>query len=161
MLKTDRRLQCKLAVAAFVVLLPGSVPAQTEATNGHPPTKTAVLSSSRPTDSLAETVYEIRGRNQQDQPAVAGAFTAPAPLNRGYPEYPESMRRKKQDGQVEVEGIVAQNGKFIDLKAINTSDPAFIENAIKAAARYVFQPATLDGKPVACLLRIEMTFTIH
>jgi TonB family protein len=161
MVKRDGKLELKLAVAACVVLLPVAVPAQTETTIGHPPTKTAVLSSSRPTDSHGETVYEIRGRRRQDQPIVAGTFTAPVPLNRSFPEYPEGMRRKKQDGQVEVEGIVAQDGQFIDLKATNTSDPAFNENAIKAAARYMFQPATLDGKPVACLLRIEMTFTIH
>lgn len=159
--KTDRRFQCKLAVAACVVLLPVAAPAQTEATNGRPPTKTAVLSSSRPTDSLGETVYEIRGRGQQDQPAVAGTFTIPVPLNRGFPDYPESMRRTKENGEVVVEGVVAQDGRFIDLKATNTSDPAFNENAIKAAAKHVFKPATLDGRPVACLLRIEMTFTIH
>jgi TonB family protein len=151
----------KLATAVSVVLLPAAVPAQTQAPDFVRPAKSAVLSSSRPTDSLGEPVYEIRGRLQQDQPPVAGTFTIPVALNRSYPEYPESMRRKKQDGEVQVEGVVSQEGQFIDLKVANTSDPAFNRNAIKAAEKYAFQPATLDGKPIACLLRIEMTFTIH
>jgi TonB family protein len=108
-------------------------------------------------------VYEGRRRDEQDQPAVAGTFTSPVVVRRtdAFPDYPESMRRKKQDGEVEVEGVVAQDGRFIDLKVFRTSDPGFNENALKAAAKYEFQPATLDGKPVACLLRVEMTFMIH
>jgi TonB family protein len=122
----------------------------------------AVLSASRPADSRGETVYEVRKQGDEDQLAVAGAFTPPVPLKRNiFPEYPESMRRAKQDGAVVVEGIVAQDGRFIDLKVFKTSDPAFNRNAMKAAAEYAFQSATLDGKPVACLLRVQMTFNIY
>ena len=120
-----------------------------------------VLSASHPTDSLGETVYEIRRPAQQDQPAVTGVFVAPVPVKRSWPEYPESMRRGKQDGWVVVEGVVSQQGRFIDVNIAKASDPGFNENAIKAAERYSFDPATLDGKPVACLLRIQITFTIH
>jgi len=125
--------------------------------------KVAILSSSRPTDSRGETVYEVGNEGDQNQSALAGAFVLPIPLKQGaaIPEYPESMRRTKEDGAVVVEGVVAQNGHFIDLKIFRTSNPEFNKNALKAAAKEEFQPATLDGKPIACLLRVQMTFTIH
>lgn len=125
--------------------------------------KVAILSSSRPTDSRGETVYEVGKEGEQNPSAVAGAFIPAIPLKPGaaIPDYPESMRRTKENGAVVVEGVVAQNGRFIDLKVFRTSDPEFNKNALKAAAKEEFQSATLDGKPIACLLRVEMTFTIH
>lgn len=126
--------------------------------------KVAILSSSRPTDSLGETVYEFRNPGEQNnEPPVAGAFVPPAPLKQsvGPPEYPESMRKKKENGAVVVEGVVAQDGRFIDVKVFSTTDAAFDKNAVKAATQYQFQPATLDGKPIACLIRVRMTFAIH
>jgi len=149
-----------VTVALAGMLLPCTAQSAASSSN-QPDSKKATLSTSRPTDSLGEPVYEFNGPLQQDHSAAPGAFTTPVPLNRSYPEYPESMRRNKEPGEVVVEGVVSQEGHFIDLKAVRSSDPAFNDNAIEAAARYVFRPATLDGKPVACLLRVKMTFSIH
>lgn len=161
MAKTRGALQWKLAiVCVFLSTVAASARAQE---SNRPRRTTAMLSAARPTDSRGETVYELRGRGEPEQPSVAGTFTPPVVLRQheAFPDYPESMRRKKQDGSVVIEGVVAQDGRFIDLKVFRTSDSGFNENALKAAAKYVFQPAALDGKPVACLLRIEMTFHIR
>lgn len=149
----------KIIAAAIVLLWAADAVAQRHTPRYRPARQVpAILSTSRPTDSLGETVYEMPKPNQSDVPPLAGVFMTPVVLQTVDPRYPESMRKAHKDGEVVVEGVVSKDGRFIDINSVSASDPGFVKSAVDAASGYIFQPATLDGKPVACLLRVEVTW---
>ena len=107
-----------------------------------------IVSISHPHDSRGEIVYENQGAEQKDQPVVTGTFIQPLPIELPQPKYPKSHKKN----EITVEGVIAQNGEFIDAKVVKGVDPEFSQSALDAVARYRFKPATLDGKPVAIYL---------
>jgi TonB family protein len=71
---------------------------------------------------------------------------------------PMIVKNKPGSETIAVEGVVAQNGEFIDAKVVEGTDPDFSQSALDAVAHYKFKPATLDGKPVAAFVRMEVAF---
>ena len=81
------------------------------------------------------------------------ALSLPAPV------YPETARRMRISGKIEVEVIVDENGKVISARAI--SGPAMLRDvAVDAAVRARFTPTKLSGQPVKISGRIDYNFTL-
>jgi TonB family protein len=79
------------------------------------------------------------------------AVTLPAPL------YPDTARRMRTSGVVEVEVVIDENGKVISAKAI--SGPSiFRDNAVQAAMRAKFTPSKLSGQAVKVTGKIVYNF---
>lgn len=123
--------------------------------------RSLILSPTHPQDSRAEAVYEIPGESQKDLPIVPGAVVQAVPLKIPIPKYPKSLKRTKSDAVVKVTGVVAQNGDFIDPILPTSIEPDVRTAIVKALAKYRFRPATLDGKPIAELIVIEIQFRIR
>jgi TonB family protein len=153
------RSSAKLAVA-ILSLLPGlpAVVAQTVQTSVS--TKPPIVSPTHPTDSRGETVYESQGDDQKDRPIVPGIFTNPSAIKTPLPKYPKSLKKGRAPADVTVEGIAAADGDFIDAKVVDSTEPAASQSALDAVARYKFHPATLDGKPVAVLIKAVVHFRV-
>jgi TonB family protein len=81
------------------------------------------------------------------------AVSLPAPI------YPETARRMRLAGKVEIEVIVDENGRVISARAI--AGPVLLrEVAVEAAMRARFSPTKLSGQPVKISGRIEYNFMI-
>jgi len=79
------------------------------------------------------------------------AVVLPSPL------YPETARRMRTSGIIEVEVVIDENGKVISAKAV--SGPAiFRDNAVQAALRAKFTPSKLSGQPVKVTGKIIYNF---
>src|SRR5207237_10723888 len=75
------------------------------------------------------------------------------------PTYPETARRMRVSGIVEVDVIVDENGKVISAQAL--SGPSALRDvAIQAALRGRFTPTKLSGQPVKISGRINYNFTL-
>jgi TonB family protein len=85
----------------------------------------------------------------------------PKPLKEVPPQYtPDAMRAKIQ-GSVVVQVVILESGLVGDVKVVKSLDPNGLDQeAIKAAKRWLFQPATKDGKPVAVYAQLELNFRI-
>jgi len=118
----------------------------------------AIISPAVPTDSRGETVYEVQGEHEQDLPVIAGVLLRPFPVKVLKPKYPKSLKGSHSSADVVVEGIVTPSGEFIDAKIIGESDSEASANALAAVSRYKFNPARLDGKPVAFRTRVIVSF---
>ena len=105
-----------------------------------------VVSPSRPIDSRGETVYEVQGPSQENQPVVPGIFVLPSSINIVPPAYPASL--KLAHFTATVEGVIAANGDFIDGIVLGNVQPDVSTNALQALARSRFKPGTLNGKPI-------------
>jgi protein TonB len=88
---------------------------------------------------------------------------APTRLREERPAYtPEAMRAKIQ-GTVELEALIAADGKVAEVRVTRSLDRVFglDEEARKAVLKTRFLPCKKEGKPVACLVTFELQFTLR
>jgi len=89
--------------------------------------------------------------------------TWPVPLAQPRPNYTADAMRAHLQGSVLLECVVGRDGLVNDVEVIRTLDTVFglDEEAIKAAKRWRFRPATLMGVPVPVAITIELTFMLR
>jgi hypothetical protein len=123
--------------------------------------KPVVISPTRPKDSRGETVYDEQDAGQPNATVVPGVMTLPELIKGAKPKIPMSSRVHHRKLNIVVEGVVAENGDLIDAVLVKEdADSALAQNALDAFSHYKFNPATLDGKPAAVLLRTEFNYNI-
>jgi bla regulator protein BlaR1 len=89
-----------------------------------------------------------------------GRIVAPKLLREVKPQYTPRAMEEKIQGEVLLECVVKADGTVGDTKIVKSLDPDLDKEAMKAAAQWVFEPGTRDGKPVNVLVTIAMAFTL-
>ena len=71
--------------------------------------------------------------------------------------------RAKIQGAVVMQAVVDKEGKPTEIKIVKSLDKqhGLDDKAIEALGAWRFKPAMKDGKPVAALVTVEMTFTLR
>jgi TonB family protein len=89
--------------------------------------------------------------------------TPPQPTFIPKPQYTADAMRARIQGTVWVECIVQTNGVCSDTHVVRSLDQTFglDQEAIKAARLFRFRPGMRLGEPVAVLVTIELSFTLH
>jgi TonB family protein len=77
------------------------------------------------------------------------------------PQYTDSARRKKINGQVILAVALNAQGTIDDVKVVRSLDKGLDQAAIDAVKQWKFSPAIKDGKPVAAQLEVEIQFRIY
>ena len=90
----------------------------------------------------------------------ARGVTTPRLLKEVKPQYSARAMQEKVEGEVVMECVVKADGTVGDKKVVKSLDPDLDQAALDAAARWVFEPGTRDGKPVNVLVTITMAFTL-
>lgn len=129
--------------------------------SGTPSDHPIIVSPSVPKDSRGETVYEERGKSQDNEPVVPGVLIRPVPLKTPKVRYPKALKKEHKEGAVTLLGVVTENGELIDVRVEKTDDPLFSTSAVEAAQGYTFRPAQLKGKPVAMLIKFIIDFRLY
>jgi protein TonB len=101
-------------------------------------------------DKNSDTVYEL-----------GDGVTPPKGVYMPNPQYAERARKKKVNGDVTLAMIVTAEGKVRDLKVTRSRDIDLDKQALAAVSTWRFEPATIDGKPVAVHLNTEVTFRLY
>ena len=88
---------------------------------------------------------------------------SPEVLHEEKPQYTSGAMRAKVQGIVEVEAVVMTDGTVGQVQIVRSLDDRFglDDKAIEAVKRWRFRPGTRQGKPVAVLVNIELTFTLR
>lgn len=90
-------------------------------------------------------------------PAVTARSTAPRLISGGNPAYPAALRSARIGGTVAVTLTVDSSGRVRNVQA--TSGPQQLRAAAEAAVlRWRYDPATLNGAPVASDTRVSFSF---
>jgi TonB family protein len=97
----------------------------------------------------------------QDIHQVGGAVLPPKVIHAPMPKYTNAARRARLEGHCIVELVVDAEGRPQDIHVKKTLDEGLDKNAIKAVKKYRFTPATMNEKPVAVLLDIDVHFLIY
>ena len=91
---------------------------------------------------------------------ISGGILNGRALSLPMPTYPETARRTRASGLVEVEVVIDVNGKVISAKAVR--GPALLSQAAESAARLArFTPTLLSGQPVRVVGLINYNFSLQ
>lgn len=95
--------------------------------------------------------------------AGIGGITDPERIHEERPPYTPEARAEKIEGAVEVEAIVSPAGRVTEARVTKSLDRKFglDEQARLAALRTLFRPCKQNGKPVACVVKFAVQFTIR
>jgi protein TonB len=98
--------------------------------------------------------------------AKAAVIVAPRqnprrPLGSSDEYYPPAAKRAGEEGSVDVQMIVTEDGRILDPKVIRSSGfPRLDEGALKYVRTWRLLPGTSDGKPVQMSHSVRVTFQL-
>ena len=85
---------------------------------------------------------------------------APVPIKTVVPEFTDEARRAHHEGVVLVSMIVNEEGLPTEVQVERSAGMGLDEKAVEAVSQYRFEPAMLDGKPIAARVRVEVSFRL-
>jgi TonB family protein len=92
---------------------------------------------------------------------VTKAIKPPRAKHSGVPEYPPDERGSGKEGRVSMHIVVDEQGA-VRLPTVDASSgPKFAKAAIKAVKKWTFEPAKLNGQPVAALTIVEFDSYVY
>ncbi len=86
--------------------------------------------------------------------------TAPSFKQKVEPDYPEEARRAGIEGTVQLEIWLDARGKVRKIRVLSSPGHGLDRAAVKAAARALFKPGEIDGKPVPVKITIPYRFVL-
>jgi TonB family protein len=93
-------------------------------------------------------------------PQVSGALIPAVPISQVTPKYPEIAVRTRTSAVVELDIVIDPNGRVID--ATPASGPTmFHKDAVDAAMKWRYRPASIGGDNVQSQARITMKFNLR
>jgi TonB family protein len=92
---------------------------------------------------------------------VGNGVMPPHATNSNDPEYSDAARRMKYQSRVRIAGTVDPQGAFTDLCVLVPAGNGLDENAMSAVKAWRFEPATLNGEPVAVRINVEADFRLY
>ncbi len=92
---------------------------------------------------------------------VGAGVSAPRALYDPDAEYSEEARRVKYQGTVLLAMIVTPEGTTRDIHVLRSLGMGLDEKAMDAVQRWRFKPAEKDGRPVAVMIQVEVSFHLY
>jgi TonB family protein len=106
------------------------------------------------------------GAAAQQSPAPAGPYhvgggvTPPTVIERQEPGYTEQARVAKLQGSVSISIVVGEDGRPRNLRVLKPLGLGLDEAALATVEHWRFQPGTLNGRPVAVMATVDVSFRL-
>ena len=125
------------------------------------PQATANTPASAPQNTPPRTASTGAAANTATSPGT-GETRAVRPLKMDPPSYPRDALRRREEGYVIVEFTINGQGETEDISVVE-ADPrgSFDNEARRAVARWTFEPALRDGRPVSQRIRHTLEFNLE
>ena len=92
---------------------------------------------------------------------VGGAVLPPRKTYSPAPPYTEEARQGRIQGVVILEAIIDAKGSVRDVKVLKGLPMGLTESAVDTAMQWKFEPATLEGEPVAVYFSLTIRFSLQ
>lgn len=106
-----------------------------------------------------EIFSEVDGRPVY-RVVVGGPVTAPEKLSGPDPEYTPDARAARIQGVVAIVAVISEHGEVLETKVVRGLPLGLTEAAVAAISRWEFEPARLDGEPVAAAYVVTARFEL-
>lgn len=90
-----------------------------------------------------------------------GGVTQPRAIYDPDPDYSDAARKAKYQGSVLQWLVVGPEGRPHNIRIQRSLGMGLDEKALAAVSTWRFQPATLNGQPVAVEVNVEVTFRLY
>ncbi len=90
-----------------------------------------------------------------------GGVTQPRPIYDPDPDYSDAARKAKYQGSVLLWLVVGPEGRPHNIRVQRSLGMGLDERALAAVSTWRFQPATLNGQPVAVEVHVEVNFRLY
>jgi protein TonB len=77
------------------------------------------------------------------------------------PIYPHAAKAQGLNGEVIVEFMVDESGRVHDPHVVSSSDRVFEENALRAVAKWVFEPGKRNNHVVRFRMSVPIIFKLN
>lgn len=78
----------------------------------------------------------------------------------GSPAYPEDARKERIEGVVIIQTVVEKDGHVSQARVLKGTHPSLEQASLEAVEGWTFEPATLNGKPVAVFYNLTIRFRL-
>ena len=102
-----------------------------------------------------------RGEEGEPEPVVAPVVVPPRLKQFVHAQYPEGAAEDGREAAVDLLVVVDVEGKVSEITLQQGAGPAFDEAAMTAVRQFEFEPATIDGQPVAVRIGYTYRFKIE
>ena len=89
------------------------------------------------------------------------ASSAPSSIVSRDPSYAEPARQIRYQGTVVLWMVVDESGGVRDVRVQRALGAGLDDKAVDAVRRWRFDPATLNGNPVAVQINVEVNFRLY
>ncbi|QSQ23086.1 TonB family protein [Pyxidicoccus parkwayensis] len=76
------------------------------------------------------------------------------------PEFPQSARAAGKEGQVVLKVVVTETGRVRDVTVLRGEEP-FVSAAVRAVGAWRYEPALLEGRPIAVYRVVKVPFRLR
>lgn len=92
---------------------------------------------------------------------ISKAVKPPRAVSTRDPTFPAAERNERHQGNALLRLVVDSFGRVQAIKVEYAGSPGFMHSAVSAVASWKFDPATLEGHPVACEINVEVNFRLY
>jgi TonB family protein len=92
---------------------------------------------------------------------IASGIVPARPVSINDPDYTDSARRKKINGQVILAVALNAQGAIDQVRVVRSLDPGLDQASIDAVKQWKFEPATKDGKAVPVQFEVDTQFRVY
>jgi protein TonB len=115
---------------------------------------------SGPPPSIGATAKQEIVMNLPNTPALVDQL--PEPIRRVEPPYPDLAREAQVEGMVVVNVLVGRDGRVQEAQLHPTIHvPMLDQAALEAARQWMFEPALMNGRPVAVWVALPFRFRLR
>jgi TonB family protein len=75
--------------------------------------------------------------------------------------YTDAARRDQISGQVRLRAVFGADGTVSNIETVSTLPDGLTEEAVSAAKRIEFNPATINGEPISVTRTVEYNFNLY
>jgi len=91
---------------------------------------------------------------------LEGDLESPRVVEKVMPSYPPEAREARLQGVVIVTAVIAEDGSVGEVEVLKGLPMGLSESAVEAVKQWRFEPATLDGEPVAVYYNLTINFRL-
>jgi protein TonB len=130
-----------------------------------PPAPSGTASRGKPRDGKVEGAWAPAPSSGEETPVdvrrVGGEVTPPRAISRVPPKYTEEARQARIQGIVILEAVIDPRGEVKSVRVLKGLPLGLDGAAVEAVKRWKFEPARLQGQPVAVYFILTVNFKLE